>query len=760
MAAVPIIRFGSEQQVNTYVTSTQEAPSVTTLGDGGWLVTWQSLGQDGSGYGIYQQRYDASGNTVGGETKVNTTTFSFQFLPRVTALKDGGWLVTWQSMGQDSSGYGVYQQRYDADGNSIGGETQVNTYVAGSQSLPRVTALANGGWLVTWQSQGQDSSGSGIYQQRYDADGSAVGNETRVNTTTHLSQLNSSVTALANGGWVVTWHTDSQDGDGFGIYQQRYDANGNPVGAEAKVNTHTASNQDTPDVTAMADGGWVATWQSDNQDGSSYGIYQQRYDLNGNAVGGETRVNATTTSNQKQSSVTGLPDGSWVVTWTSSGQDGNSSGIYQSRFITVTAFGTGKEAGTGTASDDLFASEAGGLSAGDSLEGGAGSDVIKLLEAGTLDLTAPDFLTGIDIVQGSSGNDIIIADVARLVGIFGIQGGLGTDELRLKAGSYDFTSKIISSIETITLEAASSITFLDKATALLVHSATNDGTVVLESDAFTGAERQQLYSQGIRHLTDANGMHVLQPVVPLLSAAKAQEGAATGTAVGDLTATDPNPGDGLSFSLVDSAGGRFKIVGNQIQVANGVLLDYEQAASHTIVVRATDAGGLVTDTSFTISLDDVAAETLTGTSASEVLKGGAGKDAFSGAGGDDRLWGGLGHDTLAGGTGRDAFVFDTKPSRSANRDTIGDFSVKDDSLWLDNTIFTKLGKAGSVTKPALLNKGYFALDKAKDGNDYLIYNRNTGVLSYDADGSGAKKAVEIALLKKGLALTYKDFFVI
>ena len=127
MAAVPIIRFGSEQQVNTYVTSTQEAPSVTTLGDGGWLVTWQSLGQDGSGYGIYQQRYDASGNTVGGETKVNTTTFSFQFLPRVTALKDGGWLVTWQSMGQDSSGYGVYQQRYDADGNSIGGETQVNT---------------------------------------------------------------------------------------------------------------------------------------------------------------------------------------------------------------------------------------------------------------------------------------------------------------------------------------------------------------------------------------------------------------------------------------------------------------------------------------------------------------------------------------------------------------------------------------------------------------------------------------------------------
>ena len=106
-------------------------------------------------------------------------------------------------------------------------------------------------------------------------------------------------------------------------------------------------------------------------------------------------------------------------------------------------------------------------------------------------------------------------------------------------------------------------------------------------------------------------------------------------------------------------------------------------------------------------------------------------------------------------------MFDTAPSKSANRDAISDFSAKDDSLWLDNKIFTKLGKAGSVTKPAALNKGFFALDKAKDTNDYLIYNRKTGVLSYDADGSGAKvKAVEIAVLKKNLALTYKDFFVI
>ncbi len=155
------------------------------------------------------------------------------------------------------------------------------------------------------------------------------------------------------------------------------------------------------------------------------------------------------------------------------------------------------------------------------------------------------------------------------------------------------------------------------------------------------------------------------------------------------------------------------------------------------------------------------ADKLNGKSGGDKLYGHGGKDTLDGRGGNDKLWGGSGNDKLTGGTGKDAFVFDTKPSRTANRDTIGDFSVKDDSLWLDSAISAKLGKEGSAAKPALLNKGYFALDKAKDGNDNLIYNRNTGVLSYDADGSGTKhKAVEIALLKKGLALTYKDFFVI
>ena len=153
-------------------------------------------------------------------------------------------------------------------------------------------------------------------------------------------------------------------------------------------------------------------------------------------------------------------------------------------------------------------------------------------------------------------------------------------------------------------------------------------------------------------------------------------------------------------------------------------------------------------------------DTLKGQSGADLIKGLGGDDTLIGNGGNDMLYGGLGKDVLTGGSGQDVFVFDTKPSGKANSDRLTDFDVKDDSIWLENKVFTKLGKAGSAAMPAQLSKSSFAIDRAKDKNDYLIYNEKTGVLSYDADGSGSKSAIEIAQLKKGLGLSHKDFFVI
>lgn len=143
------------------------------------------------------------------------------------------------------------------------------------------------------------------------------------------------------------------------------------------------------------------------------------------------------------------------------------------------------------------------------------------------------------------------------------------------------------------------------------------------------------------------------------------------------------------------------------------------------------------------------------------IKGTGGKNNLVGKDGNDKFYGGLGNDTLTGKGGIDIFVFNTKLNKTTNKDKITDFSVRDDVIWLDNKIFKKLGSRGSENNPSKLKASFFTTgDKAKDRDDYIVYNKKKGVLSYDADGSGTGQAIEFATVKKNLALRYDDFFVI
>ena len=322
----------AEFQVNTTTASTQDDVRVTALADGGYVAVWESTFQDGDGEGIYLQRYDATGNTVGGETLVNTTTDDYQFGPEITSFEDGGFAVVWVSVGQDGDRDGVFLQRFDAASNTVGGETQVNTNTVGDQDELSIAALSDGGFVVGWASNGQDGSGEGIYFQRYDDAGNTVGGETQINTTTTGDQETINIAALDDGGFVVVWESDGQDGSGLGVYLQRYDDAGNTVGSETQVNTTTAGGQDDAAITVLTDGGFVVAWESDGQDGDGNGVYMQRYDAEGNTVGGETQVNTTTLGYQNDPEVAALPSGGFIVTWESFGQDGDGSGVYMQRY--------------------------------------------------------------------------------------------------------------------------------------------------------------------------------------------------------------------------------------------------------------------------------------------------------------------------------------------------------------------------------------------------------------------------------------------
>lgn len=151
--------------------------------------------------------------------------------------------------------------------------------------------------------------------------------------------------------------------------------------------------------------------------------------------------------------------------------------------------------------------------------------------------------------------------------------------------------------------------------------------------------------------------------------------------------------------------------------------------------------------------------------AATAFKGDASDNTLRGKATDDTLNGGPGNDILYGGPGKDVFVFNAKLGTSAtnrafNFDTIKDFRFANDAIWLDNRIFQKLGQATS-SKPIQLQEEFFVLgSRAKDKDDYVLYDKTSGVLSYDPDGSGAKAPVEFARLKPGTALTHQDLFVV
>jgi len=92
-----------------------------------------------------------------------------------------------------------------------------------------------------------------------------------------------------------------------------------------------------------------------------------------------------------------------------------------------------------------------------------------------------------------------------------------------------------------------------------------------------------------------------------LSANMVAENAANGTVVGTVSGTDPDAGDTKSYSLTNTAGGRFAInrTTGALTVANSTLLNYEAATSHAVTVRVTDRGGLTYDETFTINLTNV-----------------------------------------------------------------------------------------------------------------------------------------------------------
>lgn len=316
--------------VNTLTAQNQTAPAITRLPNGGYVVVWGSLdtAQDGSGSAIKAQVFNANGQMVGSEFLVNQFTAGNQFTPQAATLSDGSFVVTWSTgdTTRDGSGNAIAARRFDISGAPLGNEFIVNTSTTSSQFNPNITALANGGYMISWD----DWNGFDVRSQVFNADGTRVGNEFRVNSLLTANQEYSDLATLSNGNVVAVWRTTNtaDDGSGYAIKGRIFNASGTAVGAEFRVNAFTNGDQQSPSITALANGNFVVTWETwdTSRDGNSYAIVGQVFSASGQAIGSEFVANTLNAGMQREPVVTGLPDGGFAIGWTTYAPTADGSG--------------------------------------------------------------------------------------------------------------------------------------------------------------------------------------------------------------------------------------------------------------------------------------------------------------------------------------------------------------------------------------------------------------------------------------------------
>lgn len=254
-----------------------------------------------------------------------------------------------------------------------------------------------------------------------------------------------------------------------------------------------------------------------------------------------------------------------------------------------------------------------------------------------------------------------------------------------------------------------------------------------------------------KYSEDVNGgIDTVQSAASITLKANFENALLTGGAKADITGNA-----GRNTLTGNSAANRIDGKTGQDTFAGGLGSDtYVTDGGDTIIEVADGGNDTILSSASHVMAADVESLTLTGTGGIYGT-GNALDNTITGNTSANRIDGGLGVDRLTGGAGRDSFVFSTTPGAD-NADIITDFSVKDDTIMLDYTVFRAL-TPGALPGFAFVAN---ASGAAKDGNDRVIYETDTGRLYYDGDGTGSKARVHVATLDPGLALTAADFVIV
>ncbi|AUW57390.1 hypothetical protein C1T17_04025 [Sphingobium sp. SCG-1] len=729
-------KIGGEFLVNSQTLNSQDSPVTAALPSGGFVVSWMDsslLGGDASVSSIKAQLYDASGAAVGAELLVNTSTVSAQRTPAIAVLASGGFVITWADLslqGGDASGSSVKAQLFDANGNRTGGEFLVNSVTANAQDTPVVASLVSGGFVISWHDSslaGGDSSKDSVKAQIYDAAGAKLGGEFLVNTETNGNQQQQAIIGLSNGGFVIAWADASLrggDNDYYGIKLQLFDASGAKVGGEKLVNTTTLAGQIAPTLSALGDGGFAVSWSDYSgaaAEGGTPGVKAQIFDDQGSRIGAEFTVNTQSLGPQVDPGIAGGKDGDFLVAWTDySAQGGDNSGTAV-KYKIFSPLGSQGGPPSLIANPDTLSGQ----------EDQASTFLRSSLLANDVDSAGlPISLTGVSAISGGtvslngSGN-IVFSPFANFSGaalfsysIVDSAGATATGRVTVNVapvndaplaandsinvgedGSTFSVSTLLANDvdvdpgDVLTLQPLPAATASGAALSVTngvvtyapgtMYQSLAAGETATDSFSYTIADSSGVQSSADVTVTVVGANDA--PTTLTLTGNRVDENAANGTVVGTFAAQDVDHADVLTYSLTSTASGRFTIdaATGVVTVANGNLLDFEAASSHTIIGRATDTTGAFVESTVNISLNNLPEPksytgdngvnvftastndlwTINGLGGNDILTGNASADSIYGGAGNDTLDGAGGADTLYGGIGNDIFYIDNLGDR-------------------------------------------------------------------------------------------------
>ncbi|MBK8577240.1 MAG: calcium-binding protein [Candidatus Accumulibacter sp.] len=357
-----------------------------------------------------------------------------------------------------------------------------------------------------------------------------------------------------------------------------------------------------------------------------------------------------------------------------------------------------------------------------------------------------DGLAGADTMAGGAGNDLYLVDNAG--DAITESSGTGTDSVKSSV-----TYILGANVENLELvgSAAINATGNTLANALTGNSGNNVLDGLSGADTMTGGDGNDVYTvdnaadQVIETNNSLTQIDTVETSITYTLGANVENLKLTGTASIN--------GTGNTLDNVISANALNNVLNGSLGIDT---VSYQFATSTGVTVNLALTSTQVTGGSGSDTVLNF--ENLTGSNYNDTLTGSLLANKLDGGLGNDLLNGGLDNDTLTGGLGSDIIRFDTLLNASTNRDTITDFNVVDDTIQLENAIFTTLATLGTLAAGSFRAGAGFT--SAADANDYLIYNTTTGNLYYDADGSGAAStAVLFATLDTHPVLTSLDFMV-